>query len=49
METTEVLRKQEKRFNKVRLSVKLLIVALMTAILVLQWKNIIQFLNWVIS
>jgi len=45
METNEVIKKHEKRFNKVRLLVKFLLIILFASIIALQWNNITQFFN----
>ncbi len=49
METNEVIKNHEKRFNKVRLLVKFLLVVLFATIIALQWKNIIQLSKWLIN
>jgi hypothetical protein len=43
METNEVINKHEKRFNRVKLLVKLLLIILFAAIIALQWNNIVHF------
>jgi hypothetical protein len=46
METNEVIKKHEKRFNKVRLLVKFLLIVLFATIAALQYQNIAHFFNW---
>lgn len=46
METTEVIKKHEKRFNRTRFMIKLLLVILAAFIIALQWSNINQLLNF---
>ena len=45
METTEVVKKHEKRFKKVRWMVRLLLIILFASIMALQWDHIVQFLK----
>ena len=49
METNEVIKKHEKRFNKVRLLVKFLLIVLFASIIGLQWNNIVHFLKWLFN
>jgi len=46
METTEIVKKHEKRFVRVRILVKILLVILITTIISLQWNNIIKLCNF---
>lgn len=45
METTEVLKKHQKIFNRIRAMVKFLLIMLFASIIALQLKNIMQFLK----
>ncbi|WP_165813740.1 hypothetical protein [Terrimonas sp.] len=45
METTEVIKKHEKRFNRIRVMVKFLLIVLFAGIIALQWNHIIQLLK----
>lgn len=47
METTEVIKKHEKRFDRTRLYLKLLIGLVVAAIIFIQYKNIALFFNWI--
>ena len=47
METTEVIKKHEKKFNRVRLFVKLLLILLSGIIIYLQYENILRFFKWI--
>lgn len=49
METNEVIKKHEKRFNKVRLLVKFLLIVLFASIIALQYKNIAHFFKWLFN
>lgn len=49
METNELIKKHEKRFNKVRLLVKFLLIALLALIVALQYKNIVHFFKWLFN
>lgn len=42
MKTSEVLKRHEKKFNKVKFLIKTLLVIVVASIIVIQWKNIIQ-------
>jgi len=46
METIDVLKRHEKRFNKIRAMVKFLLIVLLATIAALQYKNIIHFFKW---
>ncbi|HVM88017.1 MAG TPA: hypothetical protein VMT76_07495 [Puia sp.] len=48
METNEVIEKHQRKFNRVRLMVKIILVLLVIAILLIQWHNIIHFLKWAV-
>jgi hypothetical protein len=45
METAEVIKKHEKRFKRIRVMVKFLLILLFAAIIALQWNHIVQFLK----
>lgn len=47
MDTKEVIKKHEERFNKVRLLVKILLIILFASIIALQHQNIAHFLKWI--
>ncbi|MBK7885245.1 MAG: hypothetical protein IPJ81_16790 [Chitinophagaceae bacterium] len=49
METNEVIKKHEKRFNKVKLLVKFLLTILLASIIALQWNNIVHFFKWIFN
>lgn len=46
METSEIVKKHEKRFNRIRIMIKLLLVIVFGLIACLQADNIIRIFNW---
>lgn len=49
METTEVIKKHEKSFFKIRRLLQLLVVLTIAAIVFIQHENILRFFKWLSS
>ncbi len=49
METSEVIKKHEKRFNKSRLFIQILLILITGMIIFLQHENIIRLINWLFN
>jgi|JI10StandDraft_1071094.scaffolds.fasta_scaffold10025_7 hypothetical protein len=49
METKDVLKRQEKLFNRIRKMVTVLIILLVLAIVALQFNNIQSFFKWIFN
>lgn len=45
METKEIIKKHEKRFNSIKVMIRLLLVTILATIIALQWRNIIELIN----
>lgn len=46
METKQILQKHQQKFKRIRLSVNLLLLLVVGLIVILQFDNLLKFINW---
>lgn len=48
-DTKDVLLRHHREFNRIRTGLKIILLAVIGGIVMLQWNNIIRFFNWLTS